>query len=124
MGKEKNTLFKYGGGCHQKIGVSVWRKNDFEFEALRGITTEGKDLLSFKIVNKLLNNNFVNISKSKAFPSAASKSKVFIREQIDQLSLIKKIRSSVIYLSRKNSFFTCPKEIYITNDKYQIACKD
>ena len=107
--KEKNILFKYGGGCHQKIGVSVWRKNDFEFEALRGITTEGKDLLSFKIANKLLNNNFVNIPKSKAFPSAASKSKVFIREQIDQLSLIKKIRSSVIYLSRKNVVSNNPK---------------
>lgn len=48
--EERKTLKSYGGGCHQKIGISILNKNrlgrDFKIHFLRGLTDQGEVLLS------------------------------------------------------------------------------
>lgn len=42
--RERETLRGYGGGCHQKIGVSVLRRDFGEIVFLRGLTDNGETL--------------------------------------------------------------------------------
>ena len=45
--KEKLTLSKYGGGCHQKIGTSVWDENGIKLISLVGMSHDLKPLKNF-----------------------------------------------------------------------------
>lgn len=77
--KERQVLAKYGGGCHQKIGVSILSRNFGELCFLRGLTDKGEVLDS------------VAIASSKAFVKAKSfentfprvKQKLFDRVPVD-----------------------------------------
>lgn len=42
--REREILREYGGGCHQKIGVSVLRRAYGEITFLRGLTDDGRSL--------------------------------------------------------------------------------
>jgi len=42
--REREILRGYGGGCHQKIGVSVLRRSFGEITFLRGVTDDGRTL--------------------------------------------------------------------------------
>lgn len=42
--REREILAGYGGGCHQKIGASVLRRNYGEITFLRGMTDDGRRL--------------------------------------------------------------------------------
>lgn len=44
VSKERNILASYGGGCHQKIGVSILTKDYGEIYSLRGLTESGRTL--------------------------------------------------------------------------------
>ena len=41
VSREREILRMYGGGCHQKIGVSVLRRSYGEITSLRGLTDDG-----------------------------------------------------------------------------------
>jgi len=51
--KERNILQKFGGGCHQKIGVSAIAREFGEITYLRGETDSGKVLNEITYSNKL-----------------------------------------------------------------------
>ena len=49
--KERAELKKYGGGCHQKIGVSVSPKSYGEIWSIRGLTDFGEVLQEYKLIS-------------------------------------------------------------------------
>lgn len=49
--KERETLHRYGGGCHQKIGVAVMKREYGTITSLRGETDSGQILNEWKIEN-------------------------------------------------------------------------
>ncbi len=50
--KERNILSNYGGGCHQKIGVSIFERNYGEILSLRGVTLKGHILKKWECSKK------------------------------------------------------------------------
>ena len=48
---ERHILKSYGGGCHQKIGVSILRRAFGRLLSLRGVTDQGKVLEQLEILN-------------------------------------------------------------------------
>ncbi|HEV2905569.1 MAG TPA: hypothetical protein VGW32_10995, partial [Pyrinomonadaceae bacterium] len=48
--REREILAGYGGGCHQKIGASVLRRDYGEIAFVRGLTDDGKSLKSTSLV--------------------------------------------------------------------------
>ena len=46
---EREILRTYGGGCHQKIGVSVLRRRYGEITSLRGLTDDGRVLDTYSL---------------------------------------------------------------------------
>ncbi len=51
-GRERAILHKYGGGCHQKIGVVVQVRDYGTITSLRGLTDAGEILNEWKIENR------------------------------------------------------------------------
>lgn len=47
--EERRTLAAYGGGCHQKIGVTVFEREYGKVFSLRGLTDAGETLDTFEI---------------------------------------------------------------------------
>ena len=52
VSKEREILSNYGGGCHQKIGVSLLKRNYGEILSLRGLTERDKTLNQWGLLNK------------------------------------------------------------------------
>ena len=98
---EKSKLNIYGGGCHQKIGVSNWMVDDIELESIKGKTEKGELLDSYKIIRPKEERDFYT-NRSNAFPSNDNEKKLFSRKHIDNSKMIKEIRDSIVYISRKN----------------------
>ena len=107
--REKAILNIYGGGCHQKIGVSIWRKDNLELESITGKTHSGEKLLSHRIVNQKKNNMFENIKKIDAYPILPNDKKIFTRKNINATIKINKIRDAIIYITRKNVLVNNPR---------------
>jgi hydroxymethylbilane synthase len=63
--QEREILARYGGGCHQKIGVAVLLRDYGVVKALRGLTTQGEELREWRLEN------------TTAWPRAASERQVF-----------------------------------------------
>ena len=98
--KEKLTLSKYGGGCHQKIGTSVWDENGIKLISLVGMSHDLKLLKNFGL-NKPYNKT-AKLNKSNRLYPTQNDEKLFNRKAIDNSKKIKNIKDSFIYLSRKN----------------------
>ena len=41
---ERKIMSKYGGGCSQKIGVSIWVKNNLKIKSINGLTENDETL--------------------------------------------------------------------------------
>lgn len=67
--KERMILRKYGGGCHQKIGVSVLNPNFGELIYIKGETEDGA-LLDEMIVNHVVTEKY---QKTEVWPPNAKK---------------------------------------------------
>ena len=98
--KEKLTLSKYGGGCHQKIGTSVWDENGTKLISLVGMSHDLKPLKNFGL-NKPYDKTVKLNENNRLYPTQNDE-KFFNRKAIDNSKKIKNIKDSLIYLSRKN----------------------
>jgi len=98
--KEKLTLSKYGGGCHQKIGTSVWDENGIKLISLIGMTHDSKLLKNFGPHKK--GQKITKSDKNIRLYPLKDEEKIFKRQIIDNFEKVKNIRNSIIYLSRKN----------------------
>lgn len=66
--KEREVLKSFGGGCHQKIGVSVLNRPYGEVLSLQGLTDEGVRLNQFELTSKQSNPS-VSVAKEQIYPS-------------------------------------------------------
>jgi len=73
--KERDTLGSFGGGCHQKIGVAVLKRNYGSVFFLKGLTDSGQILDEKKILDRK------NTQKFAASVMASSKELVVTREK-------------------------------------------
>jgi hydroxymethylbilane synthase len=80
VAREREILRGYGGGCHQKIGVSVLRRPFGEITFLRGVTDDGHTLDSSLLASS--KPRPPKISKERMWPLAGSDSDWFTREAI------------------------------------------
>ena len=78
--REREILRGYGGGCHQKIGVSVLSRSFGEITSLRGLTDDGKTLNGWALQPSLPRPP--KVSKEKMWPLESSDADWFTREQI------------------------------------------
>ena len=101
---ERNIMSEYGGGCSQKIGVSIWNKNNSKIKSISGITEENKKLETFDLVEKVHKNvsKQQNIRMYNAFPIGKSEQTIFKREESNKNSELHAIQDSLIYITRKN----------------------
>ena len=78
--REREILRGYGGGCHQKIGVSVLRRAFGEITFLRGLTDDGRTLDSCSLRSS--KPRPPQIPKEQLWPLKASDADWFMREPI------------------------------------------
>ena len=104
VNQERNIMSEYGGGCSQKIGVSIWNKNNSKIKSISGITEENKKLETFDLVEKVHKNasKKQNIRMYNAFPIGKSEQTIFKREESNKNSELHAIQDSLIYITRKN----------------------
>ena len=78
---ERAILRGYGGGCHQKIGVSVVRREFGEVTFLRGLTDDGVVLDSRSIQTPRA--TVKKIPRKQLWPLDASEARPFMSERIE-----------------------------------------
>src|SRR5258707_1002411 len=78
--REREILRGYGGGCHQKIGVSVLRRPFGEITFLRGVTDDGRTLDSRSLESS--KPRPAKIQKAQLWPLKPSDADWFTREAI------------------------------------------
>lgn len=74
--EERNILRSFGGGCHQKIGVSVQALTFGNVLSLRGLTDQGQVLQEWKLENT---KQMPKAKESQCFPRRGEKSVFFDR---------------------------------------------
>ena len=80
VAREREILRGYGGGCHQKIGVSVLRRPFGEITFLRGVTDDGRTLDSCSLRSSKPRPS--KIPKDQLWPLKSSATDWFTRERI------------------------------------------
>ena len=100
---ERKVMSRYGGGCSQKIGVSIWERNNLKIKSINGLTEDGKVLEDFTTISSKLSKPDLSKTtiRSNAFPVAESEKNIFSRRFLDKNTQISKIQNSVIYITRK-----------------------
>jgi len=110
---ERKILSGYGGGCHQKIGVSYISHKHGLIISKRGENQDGKHFESWNLENSNNNKNQCN-NKEEIYPESLENYKVFERKQIDDsISKINSLSNNCIFVSRANAL---PKEAKISSD--------
>jgi len=104
--KEKSILSSYGGGCHQKIGASVWEAKEIVIDALVGKTEEGLSIQTLSTNQLNTTSKMINVSSESMYPLKDDK-KIFKRNNINNIQKIESLQKSLIYLSRKNVLNNC-----------------
>ena len=100
---ERTILKSYGGGCHQKIGVSNEILETGKLITIRGETEEGKDL-SERSLNSNVENYFGTLSHTNYFPKNRGEQRFFERKPIlDSIEVLKNLKNKGIYVSRSNA---------------------
>lgn len=101
---ERNILSSYGGGCHQKIGVSYEKRDFGDVLTLKGITDDNISLNQRKIERKEeSNNSWYNIDLNKIYPSDLKNYNFFSRNNLkDHIEDISSLRNKNILASRAN----------------------
>ena len=100
---ERTILKSYGGGCHQKIGVSHEILGAGALMTIRGETEAGEDLSERSLSNNV-DNYFDSLNQTNYFPKNRDELKFFERKPIlDSIEVLKKVKNKGIYVSRSNA---------------------
>ena len=100
---ERTILKSYGGGCHQKIGVSHEILETGKLLTVKGETENGEDL-SERSFNNTKEDYFNSLNKSNYFPRNKEEQRFFERKPIlNSREDLKKIKNKGIYVSRSNA---------------------
>ena len=99
--KEREVLAQYGGGCHQKIGVSVLSRKFGEVQFLRGLTDRGEILDSVALKT---NRSFVKAKSLKnIFPASSNSFKFFEREKLSNSDIDLSLKDPLIWVTREEA---------------------
>ena len=100
---ERTILKSYGGGCHQKIGVSHEILGAGTLMTIRGETEAGEDLSERSLSNNV-ENYFDSLNQTNYFPKNRNEQKFFERKPIlDSIEVLKNLKNKGIYVSRSNA---------------------
>jgi hydroxymethylbilane synthase len=100
---ERTILKSYGGGCHQKIGVSHEILETGKLLTVKGETEDGEEL-SERSFNNKKEDYFHSVNDSNYFPRNKGEQRFFERKpSLDSLEALKKIKNKGIYVSRSNA---------------------
>ena len=101
---ERDTLEKYGGGCHQKIGVSNEKTIFGDIFTIKGITEDNVVLSTRKINRKSKNEDlWKSISSENIFPLNLEKYNIFTRQEIRKnIEKASKLKNYNILATRGN----------------------
>ncbi len=110
---ERKILKGYGGGCHQKIGVSYINHTHGTVVSKRGEDENGNHFEDWYLTNNKKNKISLN-SKEEIYPEKLDNYKIFERKQINETSnLINKLKNKCIFISRVSAL---PDETKISSD--------
>jgi len=100
--KEREILKKYGGGCHQKIGVTFFPTFFGLVKSEKGETETGKNFYDWSVLN--FNENNLLAKKEEIFPEKNSDYKFFKRIKIhDSIDKINSLNNHCIWIARKSA---------------------
>ena len=102
---ERKVLASYGGGCHQKIGVSYEKKSFGRILTLKGITDKNIPLNQRRLERQSEKRNikWSSIDPNKIYPSNLKEYNFFSRENLKNKSKkINLLRNKNILASRSN----------------------
>lgn len=88
VNRERELLQSYGGGCHQKLGMTSVSHAHGDYFSVSGLTPDGSAVKSIDLIN---DNEIVKADEAELFKSAG----FFDRQRLDQ-----KIPSTDLYIAR------------------------
>ena len=108
---ERKIISAYGGGCSQKIGVSIWEKNKRKVKSINGLTEDNIKLETFEMIVSIKERTSLKpiVNISKAFPIGRNEQLIFKRLQTNKNNEISKIKNSIVYITRKTVLTHIPK---------------
>ena len=100
---EREILKKYGGGCHQKIGVSFFPMFFGLMKSEKGEADNGQKFSNWgKYKNNILKKEKISIKN--LYPESLKDNKLFFRKEIkESISKINALRKHCIWIARKSS---------------------
>ena len=108
--QERKILKAYGGGCHQKIGVSFFPTSFGLMKSKKGETDDGKKFYAWE-KNTNQNPRKDKISKKDIYPFTLKNHKLFSRKVIkESFKQINALKEHCILISRKSAL---PEEVSI-----------
>ena len=113
VNSERKILKSYGGGCHQKIGVSFISHKHGTVVSKRGEDENGKHFESWYLYNNKYNQNFCHNVK-ELYPDNLNNYKIFERKTLNESkNIITSLKNKCIFISRVSSL---PNESKINSD--------
>ena len=101
--KEREILKKYGGGCHQKIGVTFFPTFFGLVKSEKGESENGKTFSDWSVL-KFNENSNLSAKKDEIFPENNSDYKFFKRITIqDSINKINSLNNHCIWIARKSA---------------------
>ncbi len=101
--KEREILKKYGGGCHQKIGVTFFPTFFGLVKSEKGESESGNKFYDWSVLNFNENKNLI-AKKNEIFPENNSDYKFFKRITIkDSINKLNSLKNHCIWISRKSA---------------------
>ena len=100
---ERNILKNYGGGCHQKIGVSYISHPLGTIVSKKGEDENGNHFESWNLDNET-KNNYSCGDLDEIYPEDLSSYKIFNRKQLNEtISKVNNLQNQSIFISRSSA---------------------
>ena len=115
--KERKILSSYGGGCHQKIGVSVLNRSYGELTFLKGLTDEGQVLDSQSLAPYSENESvWPQAGKEEVFLPSDEEFSFFSREEVSFNQ--EQLKRQNLWVARANAL---PRD-YLPSQEQLVWC--
>jgi hydroxymethylbilane synthase len=100
VSKEREILASYGGGCHQKIGISILPRPYGEITFLRGLTDAGE------VLNRmdLKTSSGLTADEKAIFPRATEAAIFFDREKLERTQWSSAEGEKYLWISRESAW--------------------
>jgi hydroxymethylbilane synthase len=100
--KERRILASYGGGCHQKIGVSILERPYGEITFLRGLTDAGETLDRVELKPKVAQPCAAN--QAAIFPRAREEAAFFDRQTLGRETWAWAEQEQLLWVARETAW--------------------